>query len=162
MKTTVIAFALVFYALTCTAQSNLRDSYEIGKARGSILFKSGFDGGCEVGSKTYASFVVRISKGFNWAIDNSLPNTALRRNLIRAIEDERDDYLNKTTDVLNELERHHKKEHGDDASRAVWSMGYNSGLKMALSVAAFLGAEHEDRSEQTYKRLIEEKCNRPN
>ena len=159
MKKTVIAFALVLYALTCNAQSNLRDSYEIGQARGAIRFKSGFDKGCEFGSMTYAGFVVRISKGFNLAIANSSPNTALRRNLIRAIEDERDDYQNKTTDVLKELERHHTKEVGVDAS---WNMGYNSGLKMALSVATLLGTEREDRSEQTYKRLIEEKCTRPN
>ena len=72
--------------------------------------------------------------------------------MLKTVRDYQDDYLNKVTEVNNKLEDEYTKKED------YFGMGLVGGLSVALNTASLLGTEHEDRSEETYKRLIAQKC----
>lgn len=122
------------------------------KAQNYLLFKAGIERGCLGGGKSYAGLAYYLSTRIRFILENSEPNTAARNAMLKTVRDYQDDYLNKVTEVNNKLEDEYTKKED------YFGMGLVGGLSVALNTASLLGTEHEDRSEETYKRLIAQKC----
>ena len=114
--------------------------------------------GCEEGAKEYTSLAVWLSKSYTAVIASTPPNTDERKTAIRRVDDLLDDSLNKYSEN-NKASKLRLEESAlrDEIMLQNFDLFF-SGKRFALNGAVQLGKQHEDKSEATYVRLIEEGC----